>query len=153
MGKQRPSFDRPECSDNSAPICGSDCCITETLDGKRAKDDVDPSSRHLREQQSDIQELVVIGVGPHGHALLLISLPSNLKNVLSSLPVKDQVVLYTYIAGLRDQLKEYKAQADVEDVEPCCLDEKCTSEHGRQRKRSADQKDKNDSLGAGEDED
>mmetsp|Transcript_17435 Transcript_17435/g.28317 ORF Transcript_17435/g.28317 Transcript_17435/m.28317 type:complete len:602 (+) Transcript_17435:84-1889(+) len=71
MGKKRPSSDRPGCSDTSAPICGSDCCITETLDGKRAKDDVDPSSRHLREQQTDIQELVVIGVGPHGHALLL----------------------------------------------------------------------------------
>ena len=28
-----------------------------------------------------------------------------------------------------------------------------TSEHGRKRKRPADQKDKNDSLGAGEDED
>ena len=71
MGKQRPSSDRPGCSDLSAPICGSDCCITETLDGKRAKDDVDPSSHHLREEQSDIQELVVIGAGPHGHALLL----------------------------------------------------------------------------------
>ncbi|KAL7532505.1 hypothetical protein ACHAXR_004670 [Thalassiosira sp. AJA248-18] len=73
MGKQRPSNGRPGCSDGSAPICGSNCCITEPISGKPVIDDAtadDP--RHLQDRHTnDIQELVVIGAGPHGHALML----------------------------------------------------------------------------------
>jgi len=44
-------------------------------------------------------------------------LPSNVKEVISSLAVKDQVIIRSYIAGLRDQLKEFKVKAEHKDDE------------------------------------
>jgi len=55
------------------------------------------------------------------------------KEVLSRLAAKDQVVLRAYIAGLRDQLKEYKVKAEHSDVDPHAHyhgHEKCTHDHG-----------------------
>jgi len=65
-------------------------------------------------------------------------LPSNVKEVISGLPVKDQVVLRSYIAGLRDTLKEYKEKAERreingEDDDPHAHyhgHDKCTEDHG-----------------------
>jgi len=65
-------------------------------------------------------------------------LPSNVKEVISGLPVKDQVVLRSYIAGLRDTLKEYKEKVERreingEDDDPHAHyhgHDKCTEDHG-----------------------
>ncbi|KAL7538513.1 hypothetical protein ACHAXR_008600 [Thalassiosira sp. AJA248-18] len=72
-------------------------------------------------------------------------LPSNVKEVLATLPVKDQVVLRSYIAGLRDQLKEYKDKVEIAAA-PHGDDahahyhghEKCTSDHGHDHNDHAD---------------
>mmetsp|Transcript_33341 Transcript_33341/g.70146 ORF Transcript_33341/g.70146 Transcript_33341/m.70146 type:complete len:161 (+) Transcript_33341:33-515(+) len=63
-------------------------------------------------------------------------LPSNVKEVLSRLAVKDQVVLRSYIAGLRDQLKEHKVKAEHHDDDDDDAHahfhghDKCTADHG-----------------------
>eukprot|EP01082_Thalassiosira_pseudonana_P002709 g3172.t1 g3172 contig12:1559901-1560857(-) len=60
-------------------------------------------------------------------------LPDNVKEVLSRLPAKDQVVIRSYIAGLRDQLKEFKAKAEHPDDDDHAHyhgHERCTSDHG-----------------------
>lgn len=77
MGKQHPPrSSRPGCNDNYAPICDRDCCPTPR--DKHSKDngvDVTPTptpiSRRPQVADDEIKELVVIGAGPHGHALLL----------------------------------------------------------------------------------
>lgn len=76
MGKQRRSIhERSGCSDDSAPVCGSDCCSTP--DNKHVTKkyyntkDSHRKSQHQQEPQSGIHELIVIGAGPHGHSLLL----------------------------------------------------------------------------------
>ena len=43
------------------------------------------------------------------------ALPDNVKAVISSLPVKDQVVLRAYIAGMRDEIKELKVKLEHAD--------------------------------------
>ncbi|KAL3822768.1 hypothetical protein ACHAXA_009642 [Cyclostephanos tholiformis] len=62
------------------------------------------------------------------------AVPDNVKEVISRLPMKDQAVLKAYIAGLRDQLKEYKVRAErTDDDDPHAHyhgHEKCTSDHG-----------------------
>ena len=78
MGKQRPSYERPGCSDSSAPICGSKCCANEYVDGKSIKTTtvsdglgLDRLLLHRCDGEEDIHELIVVGAGPHGHALIL----------------------------------------------------------------------------------
>ena len=64
MGKHRPSRRKQsEFSDDYAPIHGSDCCTTST----QGKEDV----AETKDVSTSIQELVVIGAGPHGLSLLL----------------------------------------------------------------------------------
>ena len=40
------------------------------------------------------------------------SLPENVKAVLSRLSVQDQVVIRSYIAGMRDELKELRVKLE-----------------------------------------
>ncbi|KAL3795754.1 hypothetical protein HJC23_008241 [Cyclotella cryptica] len=61
------------------------------------------------------------------------SLPENVREVLSRLSVADQVVIRSYIAGLRDQLKEYKALAGHPEGDAHAHyhgHELCTADHG-----------------------
>ncbi len=43
------------------------------------------------------------------------SLPDNVKAVISRLSVQDQVVIRSYIAGMRDELKELKVKLEHAD--------------------------------------
>ncbi|KAL7521879.1 hypothetical protein ACHAWX_006571 [Stephanocyclus meneghinianus] len=61
------------------------------------------------------------------------ALPPNMKEVLSRLSVADQVVIRSYIAGLRDQLKEYKAREGHPEGDAHAHyhgHELCTADHG-----------------------
>lgn len=71
MGKQRsPRSSRPGgCSNDTVHVCASDSCAT--LDKpNHSKNDLNPNL-YPHPPGEDVQELVVIGAGPHGHALLL----------------------------------------------------------------------------------
>ena len=79
MGKHRlASYYRQGCADKDAPICGSKCC--EPSYDEYAKDGAAHSGSGdiLRpvftidnDIDDDIRELIVIGAGPHAHALML----------------------------------------------------------------------------------
>ena len=94
MGKLQPIAayqQRQGCSDESAPICGSKCCNTSTTEFVKyddlspptktnddAQDDDDihsisPPTKTNDDAQDDddIHELLIIGAGPHSHALML----------------------------------------------------------------------------------
>ncbi|KAL9186420.1 hypothetical protein ACHAXT_005658 [Thalassiosira profunda] len=66
MGKLRSPYGRPGCNDDDAPICGSVCCNLVDPRGA-AKDDTIPKI----DGEEEIKELVIVGAGPHGHALVL----------------------------------------------------------------------------------
>lgn len=71
MGKQRPprSSRQGGCSNDTVHVCASDSCAT--LDKpNRPKNDLNPNL-YRHPPGEEVQELVVIGAGPHGHALLL----------------------------------------------------------------------------------
>ncbi|KAL7553728.1 hypothetical protein ACHAWF_017045 [Thalassiosira exigua] len=71
MGKQRPTFQRPGCNDSEAAICGGDNCCNSHA-GQRTNKKIQNDSSIPRELDNDqIKELVIIGAGPHGLALLL----------------------------------------------------------------------------------
>ena len=40
------------------------------------------------------------------------SIPENVKEVISRLPVSDQVIIRSYIAGMRDELNELKVKLE-----------------------------------------
>ena len=74
MEKQRPPCTgRPVgCSNNNAhvQVCASNSCAT--LDNSNhSKNDLNPNLHCHPPREDKIQELTVIGAGPHGHALLL----------------------------------------------------------------------------------
>mmetsp|Transcript_19723 Transcript_19723/g.29213 ORF Transcript_19723/g.29213 Transcript_19723/m.29213 type:complete len:175 (+) Transcript_19723:98-622(+) len=64
------------------------------------------------------------------------ALPDNVKAVISRLSVQDQVVIRSYIAGMRDELKELKVKSEhADDDDPHAHyhgHEKCTADHGHQ---------------------
>jgi hypothetical protein len=45
-------------------------------------------------------------------------MPDNVKAVISRLSVQDQVVIRSYIAGMRDELKELKVKLEHADDDP-----------------------------------
>lgn len=47
-----------------------------------------------------------------------LSMPDNVKAVISRLSVQDQVVIRSYIAGMRDELKELKVKLEHADDDP-----------------------------------
>jgi len=60
-------------------------------------------------------------------------MPDNVKAVISRLSVQDQVVIRSYIAGMRDELKELKVKLEHADDDPHAHyhgHEKCTADHG-----------------------
>ena len=73
MGKQQPViYDRRGCRDDSAPICGSDCC--KSLHGSAKQSVVGPNFDLFDNGSNNddiIHELLVIGAGVHSHALVL----------------------------------------------------------------------------------
>jgi hypothetical protein len=71
MGKQRPPRSgRPGCSNDSTPVRGSDCFATRN-DSNHPKYDLAPNLHRHPPGEDGIQSLIIIGAGPHGHALLL----------------------------------------------------------------------------------
>jgi len=82
MGKQPPQLSpRPGCSDDSAPICDSSCCETTTssqpVESKKIrshkKDHAanNAATSAPEEDETEIKELLLIGAGCHGHAIML----------------------------------------------------------------------------------
>lgn len=73
MGKLQPHpyGRRPNCSDDSAPVCGSICCTrpADAPDAKRGGSVVTQTNPSCT--QSDVKELLIIGAGPHGLSLML----------------------------------------------------------------------------------
>ena len=95
MGKQPTAayHQRQGCSDESAPICGSKCCNTPTTEFVKIDNSKSPPTHNNDDTQNidihelsispptqnnddaqnngDIHELLIIGAGPHSHALML----------------------------------------------------------------------------------
>ncbi|KAL7462317.1 hypothetical protein ACHAXS_002699 [Conticribra weissflogii] len=79
------------------------------------------------------------------------ALPENVREVLSRLVAKDQVVLRAYIAGLRDQLNEYKVKAECNDDDPHAHyhgHEKCTHDHGHHHNHGKSEDDNQEKVGS-----
>jgi len=73
MGKQPMSAyqQRQGCSDESAPICGSKCCNTPTTEFVKFNNSISPPTQNNDNDDDDIHELLIVGAGPHSHALML----------------------------------------------------------------------------------
>lgn len=75
MGKQPPqTFPRSGCIDDSAPIFGSSCCATKPSRPEKSNEIGRPEEDRAaapEEDEADIKELLLIGAGPHGHAIML----------------------------------------------------------------------------------
>ena len=80
MGKL-PSLtpSRPGCIDNTAPICDSLCCTSSSSRPvKSIEEHIEKSSNAAatftcadENEDEDIKDLLLIGAGPHGHAIML----------------------------------------------------------------------------------
>ena len=87
MGVQPQQYSsRPGCTDNSAPICGSCCTVachpTNTTSPKEHTTRVSKSSSGKDNASTyatdeEVKELLIIGAGPHGHAVMLRLLEPN----------------------------------------------------------------------------
>ncbi len=79
MGKLPPQLSaRPGCSDDSAPICDSNCCSTTTPPHPNKKEKIRSHKKDLaattftpEEDEAEIKDLLLIGAGCHGHAIML----------------------------------------------------------------------------------
>ena len=82
MGKLPPqSSHRPGCSDDSAPICNSSCCATTSptrpnqsdkiRSHKKGKAAIVTTPTPEEEDEAEIKDLLLIGAGCHGHAVML----------------------------------------------------------------------------------
>jgi hypothetical protein len=81
MGKLPPqSSHRPGCSDDSAPICNSSCCVTTSPTRPNQSDKIRSRKKDKaaiattptpEEEESEIKDLLLIGAGCHGHAVML----------------------------------------------------------------------------------
>lgn len=79
MGKLPPQLStRPGCSDESAPICDSSCCSTSTPSHPTKKDKIRSHKKDLtattftpEQDDAEIKDLLLIGAGCHGHAIML----------------------------------------------------------------------------------
>ena len=81
LGKLPPqSSHRPGCSDDSAPTCDSSCCTTTTptrpnqsnkMHSHKKDTAATTSTPEDEEDESEIKDLLLIGAGCHGHAIML----------------------------------------------------------------------------------
>ena len=86
MGKLHPMAayqQRQGCSDESAPICGSKCCNTPTTEFVKFDNSISPPTQNNddnsilspptqnNDDDDNIHELLIVGAGPHAHALML----------------------------------------------------------------------------------